>query len=101
MRMDSVDYKLLFINVYMPCEVDDSSSNEYADQFLAIEDLCNNNPDCHVIAGGDYNVDFSRDRGHTVLLNDFCEHTSLTPAIRHHSCKIDYTYSFNFSRFSL
>lgn len=25
-RMDSVDYKLLFINVYMPCEVDDSAS---------------------------------------------------------------------------
>ena len=100
-RMDSVDYKLLFINVYMPCEVDDSSSNEYADQLLAIEALCNNNPDCHVIAGGDYNVDFSRDRRHTVLLNDFCESTGLNPAIRHHSCNIDYTYSFNFSRFSL
>ena len=65
----------------MPCEVDDSSSNEYADQLLAIKDLCNNNLDCHVIAG-DYNVDFSRDRRHTVLLNDFCESTGLNPVIR-------------------
>jgi exonuclease III len=99
-RMDSVDCKLLFINVYMPCEVDDTSSDDYVDQLLAIADLCNDHSDCHAIVGGDYNVDFSRDRRHTVLLNDFCESMGLIPVIRHHSCNIDYTYSFNFSRFS-
>ena len=35
------------------------------------------------------------------MLNDLCESTGLNPVIRHHSCNNDYTYSFNFSRFSV
>jgi len=72
-RMDRVDYTLLFIYVNGHCEVDDNSNIEYADQLLAIEDLCNNNSDWHIIASGDYNGDYSSDRRHTVLLNYFRE----------------------------
>lgn len=102
LRMESDVYKLLFINIYMPYENDDFSTNEFADQLFVIEDICNNNSDCHVIAGGDFNVDFARDRRHTVLLSDFCESTGrLNPTARHRKCSIDYTYSFNLNRFSI
>ena len=100
-RMESDVYKLLFINIYMPYESDDYSTTEFADQLTVIEDLCNNNSDCHVIAGGDFNVDFTRDRRHTALLNDFCEALGLNPLVRHRNCNIDYSYSFNLSRFSI
>ena len=45
--------------------------------------LIENNADCHVILGGDFNVDFSRDRLNTALLNSFCDHMGLNPIIRH------------------
>jgi exonuclease III len=98
-RMDSD--KLLFINVYMPFESDDQSTDEFVDQLTAIEDICSINSDCHVIAGGDYNVDFTCERRQTAVLNDFCESTGLNPVVRHHKCNIDYTYSFKLSRFSV
>jgi hypothetical protein len=99
--MDSEDYKLLFINVYMPFENDDQSTDEFVDQLNATEDICNINSDCHVIAGGNYNVDFTRERRHTAVLNDFCDSTGLNPVVHHHKCNIDYTYSFKLSRFSV
>jgi hypothetical protein len=34
---------------------------DFTEQLTAIEYLISSNPDCHVIIGGDFNVDFSRD----------------------------------------
>ena len=52
-------FKILLINVYMPYEV-------FADQLVVMEDVIDNNTDCHVIVGGDFNVDL--DRIHTAML---------------------------------
>jgi len=100
-RMESDAFKLLFINVYMPFESNDCSTTEFADQLIVIEDICNSNSYCHVVAGGDFNVDFARDRCHTLLLDNFCETMGLNPAVRHHNSNIDYTYHFNLDRFSI
>jgi hypothetical protein len=56
----------------MTYEGDDDMIDDFADQLLVVEDLVANNCDCHEIVGGDFNVDFSRDRLNTELLNSFC-----------------------------
>ena len=99
-RMANDNVKLLFINVYMPYEGDDEMSAEFADQLSVVENLIYDNPDCHVIVGGDFNVDFSRDRLHTALLSSFCENVDLNPIIGHNKCTVDYTY-FNLCRFNV
>jgi len=53
-----------------------------ADQLFIIETLINDNSDCHIIVGGDFNVDFSRNRIHSAMLSSFCTfNLSLTPAV--------------------
>ena len=61
-RLCNDNLKLLFINVYMPYEGKDEATDELADQLLVVEDLINNNLDCNVIVGGNFNVDFTRYR---------------------------------------
>ena len=51
--------------------------------------------------GGDFNVDFNRQRLHTSILGSFCDNNGLTPVDRHSSCTVDYSYNFNVSRFSI
>jgi len=63
--------------------------------------LINDNSDCHIIVGGDFNVDFSRNRIHTAMLSSFCANLSLTPAAHHVRNTVDYTYNFNMSRFGI
>ena len=84
--MANDNVKLFFINVHMPYEGDDEMSAEFADQLSVVENLIYDNPDCHVIVGGDFNVDFSRDRLHTALLSSFCENVDLNPIIGHNKC---------------
>lgn len=98
---DNNNLRLLFITVYMPYEDDDESVVDFTDQLSAIEDLVNNNSDCHVIVGGDFNVDFSRDRLHTAILNSFCDNVNLKPIVSHDQCTIDFSYHFNMNRFSV
>ena len=90
-RVENAEYKLLFIYVYMPYESDDHSTVDFADQLFCIENVFNTNSDCHIIIGGDFNVDFSRDWTHNVLLNNFCATTGLQPIICHKAYNIDYT----------
>jgi exonuclease III len=92
---DSV--KLLFINVYMPYEDDDDHMDEFVNVLALVEDIIHGNSDCHLVLGGDFNVDFS----HTALLNSFCEDVGLIPSILHSAYNVDYTYNFNMSRFSI
>lgn len=58
-RLISDSIKLLFVNVYMPYEDSVVNVDEFSDQLLIVEQLITNNPDCHVVVGGDFNVDFS------------------------------------------
>lgn len=93
--------KLLLINVYMPYEDGDDNIDEFSVVLALIEDMIHCNSDCHLVLGGDFNVDFSRDRTHTALLNNFCDAVGLMPIIHHSSYSIDYTYNFNMHRFSI
>lgn len=66
-RMVNNTFKILLVNAYMPYEGDGDTSADFADQLSEIENLINSNSDCHVIVGGDFNVDLSRDRLHTAM----------------------------------
>jgi len=98
LRLDSCC--LLLVCVYMPCEGDDSKTDEFANQLAVIESIVESNLDCHVIVGGDFNVDFSRKWCHTEMLSSFCESNGLHPAVCHVNNTVDYTYHFNMNRFN-
>jgi len=75
--------------MYMPYENRDDTTDDFADQLFIIETLINDNSDCHVIVGGDFNVDFSRNWTHTAVLSSFCTNLSLTPAVHHVKNTVD------------
>ena len=100
-RVIAPGFRLLLVNVYMPYEENDMSSIEYYDQLSVLESLINDNTDCHVIIGGDLKVDLSRARMHTALLDSFCDHMGLIPAVHHRNSRVDFTYHFNYERFSV
>jgi exonuclease III len=93
--------KLLLVNVYMPYGDDDANIDEFVNVLALVDDLIHGNSDCHLVLGGDFNVDFRRNRSHTALLSAFCEDIGLMPTFHHSSYKVDYTYNFNMSRFSI
>jgi hypothetical protein len=85
----------------MPFEDDDVSEDEFCLQLSIIDDIIQRLPDCFVICGEDFNVDFQRDRTHTERLNEFCRNMPLQPACMHSCSLVDYTYNFNMHRFSI
>jgi exonuclease III len=93
--------KILLANAYMPYESDDESTAVFTEQLCIIQNLIDNNADCHVIVGGDFNVDFTRTKLHTIILNDWCDHMELNPIIRHCRSTIDFSYHFNMDRFNV
>ena len=52
-----------------------------------------------MIVGGDFNVDFERDKLHTRILNDFCAKCNMSPVCRHTNYCIDYTFNNNIKHF--
>ena len=90
--LDSDSVKILIVNVYIPYEDGDENTDDFVRVLVVIEELIISNSDCHVIIGGDFNVDFSRDRTHTALLNSFIQVSGLIPADRHAASHIHYTY---------
>jgi exonuclease III len=100
-RVISSSWKLLLINVYMPYEDDEINSDEFVYVLSVVEEIIGNNSDCHVVVGGDFNVDFNRNWSHTELLSSFCDSNELLPTIRHMHCNVDYTYNFSMERFSI
>ena len=100
-KLSSDLFKLLLINVYMPCEDHDCNVNEFSDVLFNVECLLVNNIDCHYAIGGDFNVDLSRNSVHTALLRSFSDTHNLLYASESSHATIDFTYNFNMSRFSL
>jgi len=101
-RISNDNFKLLLIDVYMPYENQDDTTDDFADQVFIIETLINDNSDYHFIVGGDFNVDFSRNRIHIAMLSSFCTNLSLTPAVHYVKNAVTiYTYNFNLSRFGI
>jgi hypothetical protein len=47
------------------------NTDEFVYVLALAEELIYSNSDCHSVLGGDFNVDFRRDRSHTALLSDF------------------------------
>ena len=94
-------YKLLFINVYMPCEENDRNVDVFSDVLFYVECLLQNNIDCNYIVGGDFNVDLSRNSIHTALLRSFSDNHDLMYASELTDANVDFSYHFNMSRFSL
>ena len=77
-------------------------TTEFADQLIVIEDTCNTSSDCHVIAGGDFNVDFSRHIDATLhYLKMSASPRVLALQLRHRNNDIDYTFHFNLDRFCI
>jgi polysaccharide pyruvyl transferase WcaK-like protein len=64
-----------------------------------MDGLILNNLDCHIIVGGDFNVDLSRPWVHTAMLSSFYANIYLKFALRHEKYLTDYSYSFNMSSF--
>ena len=93
--------KLLLVNVYMPFECGEDMTADFADQLSEVENLVSNNNDCHVVIGGDFKVDFSRNRLHTAMLDGFCDNTGLNPIVQHDKCGIDYSYNFSMTCFNV
>ena len=75
--------------------------DEFNRQLAIIDDLIDHNSDCHIVLGGDFNVDFSRNWLHTDLLNDLCSTRILSSIVRHPYSTIDFTYNFNMKSFSV
>ena len=80
---------------YMPHEGDDSMTDEFVNQLSVIEGFIESNLACHLIVGGDFNVDLARKWCHTELLTSFCVNNGLHPAMYHASGNVDYTYHFS------
>jgi hypothetical protein len=74
----------------MPYEDGTGQSDELCSQLAIIDNVISQNPDYHILVGGDFNVDFSRERFHTELLLHFCNNMNLKPASRHPAYKVDY-----------
>ena len=78
-----------------------TETDQFADQLQVIDNIISNNLDCHIVVGGDFNVDLSRARVHTAMLNSFCSNLDLNLAMSHDKCQIDYSYSFNSIRYDV
>ena len=69
--------------------------DDFVSELSVIEDLVNAHTDCHVVIGGDFNVDFSRTKQHTVLLKSFCENLNVSSFVNHSVSNVDYTYNLS------
>ena len=66
--MTSDVLKLFLVNVYMPFEGDEDMTADFADQLSEVENLVSKNNNCHVVMGGYFTVNFSRNRLHLQCL---------------------------------
>jgi len=54
-----------------------------------------------VIVGSDFNVDFTRNRLHTLMLDNFCVDMHPSPVAKHSKYSINYTYNFDMIWFNV
>lgn len=88
-------FELLFVNVYMPCDVRHSQLDTGFDDVLNDINMLISNHSAinHIIIGGDFNTDLSRTQSpHTIALHDFCEQEVLSMCVNHPQSNIDFTY---------
>ena len=79
----SHQYKILFVSVYMPNDNNtDENYNTFGDVLHELSAMIALRDDCHIIIGGDFNVDFSRQSRNLTLLRRFLMDDSV--ACRNH-----------------
>ena len=101
MRLTINYVDIILINVYMPCEGSETSTDEFTTQLSVIDDIIEQHQNCQITLGGDFNVDFSRSWSHSSLLFEFCEQSLIFFAIKHICNAVDYTYHFAMKRFQI
>ena len=93
-------FSFLCICVYMPFEKDSNSVDEFQGQLSIIDSVVSQYPNSHVILGGDFNVNLSRNWCNTRLLNDYCRQPCMFHVFRHEHSTVDYTHHFNMKYFN-
>ena len=91
-RLSNDTYRLLLMCVYMPYEGSELMTDEFASQLDIVDSILEANVDCHVIIGGDFNVDLSRLWVHSAMLKSFCDNAGLFPGDLHQNFNIDYSF---------
>ena len=101
LRLYNSDVNLLLINVYMPCDTNVNSYDDFCCILSVISNICESFPDALLILGGDFNVDFSRHTPHTTELERFCASLNVLPVVKHQASEVDFTYNFCMKRYSI
>jgi len=96
----NANFKILFVNAYMPRKCDVSSFDQYSFQLTLIHELISHYSECRIILGGDLNADFARSGRHTTLLRYLCYQADLV-AVQHPCSKVDYTCNFGMKYFTV
>ena len=81
---------MLIMNVHMPCDKNNNDP-EYID-VLNMSQLCYKYNPNHIVIGGDFNVDFSRNSANTRNLQDFITDFSLFTSIDSPDADVPYTF---------
>ena len=83
---------ILLINVYMPSSDNRDALDEYAGILDEMRNLCINHDTQHIILGGDWNADLTRNDGRTKLFKDFISQESLFNPLNLDIADVAYTY---------
>ena len=73
-------------------EMLEQNADEFTSELSIIEDLIKRYRNFNVILGGDFNVHFSRDRLHSILLDKFCKKNVLDSILQHVSSSVGYIH---------
>jgi len=58
--LEGDEIKLLYVCVYLPYEKGNDNVDEYLYQLSFIGNVITQFTDCHIVIGGDFNTDFTR-----------------------------------------
>ena len=72
----------------MPYDGGESMTNDFANSIIQ------SNSNCHVVAAGNYNVNFSCNSVHTAMLCSYCDNAGLLLVVKHNNANIDFAYHF-------
>ncbi len=100
LKMKSEGIMNILINIYMPCERNDSTE-DFISQLAYLCDILDRFPNCNIIIGGDLNVDFNRSTTHTALFRNFIDDRDLIcDTMLAGENNVDFSYHFDNTRFS-
>ena len=85
------DSLTMLLNVYMPCDKN-TDDHVFINVLNTISQLLYKHNPCHIIIGGDMNVDFSRSSPNTRVLSDFITDFNLYTCIDLPNANAPYTF---------